>query len=92
MNFSCVQRGIRSLCWLAFGAALYVASFFIFMATVCRAGMGPSSTRLQVAGTLYRPIFKVLPSPVISKGLEICAGLSEIEVFFVFGELQHNSF
>lgn len=92
MNVSCVQRGIRSLCWLAFGAALYLSSFFIFLAAVCRAEIDLSSTQLHVVGVIYRPVFKVLPSPVVSKGLKICAGLSEIEAFFVLGELQQNSF
>lgn len=89
MTVCCIQRGIRSLCWLALGFALYVASFFIFMATVCRGGIQLSATQLQMTHQTYRPVFKVLPSTTISKGLEICAGLSEIEAFFFFDEPQH---
>ena len=75
------ERGIR---WLAMASAFYGASFFVVMAIVCRSGIQLSDAQLHVMLTVYRPVYKVLPSPVMSKGLEVCAGLSEIEAFFFF--------
>ena len=78
------ERGIRWLCWLAMTTMFYGASFFVVMAIVCRCGIQLSDAQLHVLSTVYRPVYKVLPSPVMSKGLEVCAGLSEIEAFFFF--------
>jgi len=61
----------------------------MLMAIVCRSGVELSSTQLHVVLTIYRPVMKVLPSSVTSKGLEICAGLSDIEAFFFFKVPQH---
>ena len=83
-----VHRGIQWLCWLALATVWYGASFFVVMAIVCRCCIQLSDTQLQVISMVYRPVYKVLTSSVVAKGLQVFAGLDEIEVFFFFNHLQ----
>ena len=85
-----VERGLRWLCRLAMTTMFYGASFFVVMAIVCRCGIQLSAAQLHVVETVYQPVMKVLPSSVTMKGLQICAGMSEIEWYFFFNHPQTN--
>jgi hypothetical protein len=84
------HRVSRWLCWVATAAMSYCVSFFVVMAIVCRAGIDLSDSQRHSINAVYRPVYKVLPSPVISKGLTVFAGLSEIEAFFWFNLPQED--
>ncbi len=90
MKDHCAERRMGWLCWLTLAPMLYGASFFVVMAIVCRCGIQLSDEQLHAVWTAYRPVYKVLPSSVMSKGLEVCAGLSEIEAFFFFNRNQRD--
>lgn len=83
-----VERGLRWLCWLAMTTMFYGASFFVVMAIVCRCGIQLSAAQLRVVETVYQPVIKVLPSTVRMKGLQVFAGMSDIEFFFFFNHPQ----